>query len=304
MDLDVRRLRVLREVALRGTIASAAASLGFTPSAISQQLSALERETGTALLERAGRGLRLTDAGRLLVERTEPVLTALEQAAGALESARASVAGEVRLSSIASVAAPVVIPMVVQLAAEYPELDVTVHDFEVADAMRELRLGGLDIVVAHEYEHARIPADPDIVRVELFSEEMLVAAPTGRFRGPVALRELAGETWAAEPAPSSCGRAVREACRAAGFEPDVRFNSTEFGVVLTAVAAGAVSLLPQLAVVGVPSGVDVLAVTDVHTRRMVFAAHRQGSASRPSVRLVLDRLRAGAAALSDTLVAS
>ena len=97
MDLDVRRLRLLREVALRGTIAAAADALGFTPSAVSQQLSTLERESATALLERSGRTVRLTDAGRLLVERTGPVLVALEEAQAALEASRREVGGGLRV---------------------------------------------------------------------------------------------------------------------------------------------------------------------------------------------------------------
>src|SRR3954453_7347357 len=115
MDLDVRRLRVLREVALRGTVAAAANALGYPASAVSQQLSALERESRTALLERAGRGVRLTDAGRLLVERTEPILAALEHAAGALEASSGTVSGHVRISAMASVAAPLVLPVVTSL---------------------------------------------------------------------------------------------------------------------------------------------------------------------------------------------
>src|SRR5262249_14559526 len=99
MDLDARRLRVLREVAVRGTVTAAADSLGFTPSAISQQLSALERETGVVLLERAGRRVRLTDAGQVLVQRTEPVLAALEEAQAALEESRDSIAGGMRIAA-------------------------------------------------------------------------------------------------------------------------------------------------------------------------------------------------------------
>jgi DNA-binding transcriptional LysR family regulator len=294
MELDVRRLRVLREVALRGTVAAAAEGLGFTPSAISQQLTALERESGTVLFERAGRKLRLTDAGRILVARTEPVLAALEEAASALEAAKVTVAGDLRVSALPSVARVLVIPVIRQLSRDHPDLHITMLDYELDAALNMLRLADLDVVVGHEYDHARLEATPDVIRVELFAEEMFVAATKGRFSGPVPLADLATSTWAAEPPDSSCGQAVRDACRSAGFEPDVRFNSTEFAVVLAAVAEGAVSLLPRLAFVDAPKSVEALQVADLQTRRHIFVAYRPGTESRPSVAALIERLTDGA----------
>ena len=295
MELDVRRLRVLREVALRGTITAAAGALGFTPSAISQQLTALERESGTVLLERAGRRVRLTFAGQSLVEQAARVLTALEEAQAALERARAAVGGELRVAASGSVAQALVLPVAAELSAEYPLLHLTVAEHDPGDGLRELRLGGLDVVVAHEYDHDQRKPEPDLVRFELLTEEMLVAAPAGRFAGPVALADLAAEIWAAEPAANTCGRAVRVACRRAGFEPDIRYVSGETGVVLAAVqAAGAVALVPRLGLSGLPPGIEILPVADAAVRRRVFAAHRPGSAGRPSVALLLARLRAAA----------
>ncbi len=291
MDLDVRRLRVLREVALRGTITAAAQSLGYTPSAISQQLSALERESGTVLLERVGRRVRLTEAGQLLVSRTEPVLAALEEAKAALEESRDTIAGDLRVAASGSVAAALVIPVAAGLTSGHPGLRVTVHERETDEGLRDLRLGALDAVVAHEYDHDRLRPEPEIVRVELFAEDMLVAAPAGRFAGPVNLADLKGEVWAAEPPTSTCGRAARAACRAAGFEPDIRYVSSEAGGVLAAVQAGAVSLLPRLGLARPPAGVDALPVAGHGARRIVFAAHRHGSASRPGIALLLARLR-------------
>jgi DNA-binding transcriptional LysR family regulator len=295
MDLDIRRLRVLREVALRGTIVAAADSLGFTPSAISQQLSALERESGSVLLERTGRRVRLTDAGQVLVERTEPVLVALEEAKAALEESRTTVAGDLRVAASGSLARAFVVPTVASVAQEYPQLKITLLEYEADDSLRELRLGQLDIVVTHEYDHERRPPEPELVRVDLFAEDMLVAAPAGLFDGPVALADLKGEIWAADPPSNSCGRAVRSACRAVGFEPDVRYNSNEYSVLLAAVVhGGAVALMPRLGLAGAPAGVDVLSVADLPTRRLVFAARRRGDPPRPGVTTVLDHLQAAA----------
>jgi molybdate transport repressor ModE-like protein len=294
MNLDPRRLRVLREVALRGTITAAADALGYTPSAISQQLSALERESETRLVERAGRRVRLTEAGELLVARTEAVLTALEEAQAALERWRETIGGDLRVAAAGSVARELVIPVAAALAGEHPDLRLTVRESEPDAAMVALRLGELDVAVVHEYDLERRPAPEEVERVELFTEEMRLAAGAGRFAEPVELTDLASEVWAAEPPESSCGRALRTACRVAGFEPDVRYVSTENGGVLSAVArAGAVTLLPGLGLREAPPGVEVVAVRDT-PRRTIFAARRRGDPVRPSVALMIERLQAAA----------
>jgi molybdate transport repressor ModE-like protein len=298
MELDIRRLRILREVALRGTVTAAAGSLGFTPSAVSQQLSALERESGVTLLERAGRRVRLTDAGQVLVQRTEPVLAALEEAQAALEESRDSIAGELRIAAAGSIARALVIPMAARIAAARPALRATVLECETGDAMRELLLGHLDLVVAHEYSGSGSKPPDGAARVDLFTEDMCVAAPAGQCAAPVELAALAGAVWAAEPPQSTCGQATRAACRAAGFDPDIRYVSSEPGVLLSAVrCAGAVALLPRLAVAEPPPGVDVLPVAGAGIRRLVYAAHRRGSANRPGIALVLAGLKAAAAEL-------
>jgi len=299
MELDVRRLRVLREVALCGTVTAAAESLGFTPSAVSQQLSALERESGVTLLERAGRRVRLTDAGQVLVRHTEPVLAALEEAQAALEESRDSIAGEMRLAAAGSIARALVIPVVARITAARPALRATVLECETGDSVRELLLGHLDVVVAHEYSGSESGQPPDgAVRVDLFTEDMCVAVRAGRHAARVDLATLAGAVWAAEPPQSTCGRATRAGCRAAGFDPDIRYVSSDPGVLLSAVrCAGAVALLPRLAVAEPPPGVDVLPVAGAGIRRLVYATHRRGSAGRPGIALVLASLSAAAAEL-------
>src|SRR5579859_4294638 len=280
MELDVRRLRILREVALRGTVTAAAQSLGFTPSAVSQQLSALERESGATLLERAGRRVRLTDVGQVLVQRTEPVLAALEDAQAAVEEARDSITGELRVAAAGSVARALVVPVVARLAGALPALRVTELECETGDSARELRLGHLDVVIAHEYSGGQDQPSPEgTARVDLFTEDVCIAAPAGRHAAPVDLTALAGAVWAAEPAQSTCGRATRAACRAAGFDPDIRYISSEPGVLLAAVrCAGAVALLPRLTVERAPPEVDVLPVANAGIRRLVYASYRRGSA--------------------------
>jgi DNA-binding transcriptional LysR family regulator len=298
MNLDPRRLRVLREVALRGTITAAADALGYTPSAISQQLSALARASEPRLVERAGRRVRLTEAGELLVARTEPVLTALEEAQAALERWRETIGGDLRVAAAGSVARELVIPVAAELAGEHADLRVTVRESEPDGAMVALRLGELDVAVVHEYDLERRPAPEEIERVELFTEEMRLAAGTGRFGEPVELGALAGEVWAAEPAETSCGRALRTACRAAGFEPDVRHRANDVALLLQMAADGhGVTLVPALGQPESHPGVAIRPVAGPDLERRLFAAVRRGTARRPALAATLDALRARAAAI-------
>jgi molybdate transport repressor ModE-like protein len=291
MSIDVRRLRLLSEVAHRGTIAAAAEALAFTPSAVSQQLSTLEREVGAPLLERTGRGVRLTEEGWLLVRHGDAVFAELERAEAALEATRRSVAGRLRVAAFSSVTSAVLAPTVARLSQRHPDLEVSLVESDPGVALRDLRLAELDLVVAHEYDHLLVPHDPDIHRRDLFDEDMLVAAPPGRFAPgrPVSLGDLAGETWAASSIRTDCGKAVREACRGAGFEPDIRFEFTEFAVVLQLVAAGlAVALLPQLAFSEYDHGYEVHPLSDGGFKRRIFTATRLGNRERPAVVAFLD----------------
>jgi molybdate transport repressor ModE-like protein len=306
MTLDVRRLRLLREVALRGTISAAAEALSFTASAVSQQLTTLEREAGAELLERNGRGVRLTDAGSMLVSRAESILAELERAESDLEELRTTVAGRIRVAAFPSVTAAVLAPAFAALAERHPGLTVTHSELEPEHALREVKLGELDLVVAHEYEHMLQPPDPTLERTDLFVEDMLWAVPQGLVPAgqPLALTDLCDEPWIAAPPWSECGRAEREACLQVGFEPDVRCFSNEFGVMLALVGAGlGVSLLPALAFPAPPAagqagqaGWEVHRMAGQVLRRRVFAAHRGGSRERPSLLALLEAIRAAACA--------
>ena len=149
--LDVRRLRVLRELAARGTIAATADALGYTAPAVSQQLAALEREAGVALLERNGRTRRLTPAGEELVQRTEGILRELEAAEAALERTTTQVAGVLRAAGFASAHRILLPRAIATLAQRHPDLRVTTRDMEPEDSLPALKLGELDVAIAQEY---------------------------------------------------------------------------------------------------------------------------------------------------------
>src|SRR5829696_7325726 len=165
--LDVRRLRVLREFANRGTIAATADALGYTPPAVSQQLAALEREAGVDLLERSGRTRRLTPAGTELVARTEAVLRELEAAEAALARQRDSVAGVLRVAAFPSAHRALLPPAIGRLAREHPELQVHTRELEPEDSIPLLKLGELDLVIAQEYPFAPQTADAALERTPL-----------------------------------------------------------------------------------------------------------------------------------------
>src|SRR5215470_16040986 len=178
--LDVRRLRVLREVAARGTIAAAARSLAYTPSAVSQQLSALEREAGVALLDRGGGRIALTEAGRGLVRRTEAILDDLEAAEAELEATATEVGGTVRVACFPSAARALLAPAFAALRARHPLLDARLVELEPEASLPALRMGEVDVAVSHE--NARHPArgESRLRREDLLEEPLLVALREGR----------------------------------------------------------------------------------------------------------------------------
>jgi DNA-binding transcriptional LysR family regulator len=296
--LDVRRLRVLREVAARGTIAAAARSLAYTPSAVSQQLTALEREAGVALLDRGGGRIALTEAGRGLVRRTEGILDDLEAAEAELEATAALVGGTVRIACFPSAARALLAPALAALRARHPLLDARLEELEPEASLPALRMGEVDVAISHE--NARHPprTEERLQRDDLFEEPLLVALPEGHpalrghATGPVSLATLAGERWIATPPGSACHALLEDACAQVGFVPTIAYRTNDFGVISTFVAAGlGVGLMPTLAQSSFGEGVVLRPVGDAHAARRIYVAARRGTAQRPAVNAVLDALR-------------
>ena len=198
--LDLRRLRLLREVHARGTVHAAAASLGYSASAVSQQLTVLEREAGAPLLEKVGRNVRVTAAGMVLLRHADSLLAAVEAAEAELaEVAAGRLAGVVRIAAFQSALLRVVAPAVRVLAESHPDLRVEVTEAEVEQSVPALRLQHLDLVVGDEYDDQPRAVHDDLQRELLLSEAISVVLPAdhpaaGRER--VALRELSSVPWA------------------------------------------------------------------------------------------------------------
>jgi DNA-binding transcriptional LysR family regulator len=290
--LEVRRLRILREVAVRGTIRAAAEALHLTGPAVSQQLAALEREAGVTLLEREGRSVRLTAAALTLVAHAETILAQLEAAEADLAAGEGRFGGELRLGAFPSFAVRLG-PLVRDLAQAMPHVRIGVRELEPEAALDRLRVGELDVAVAHEYDHVPRRGDDSLHATSLFSEPLLLALPAGHplAGGPVALADLAGHPgWIAPPEGLTCHQEVLRMCAAAGFAPRIASLAYGYDVTLALVAAGGVALVPELAVAAAPDGVVLREPSDVAGRRHVFAAVRRGSAHRPSIARALDGL--------------
>ena len=291
--LDVRRLRVLRELAARGTIAATADALGYTAPAVSQQLAALEREAGVALLERNGRRRRLTPAGEELVARTEGILRELEAAEAALERTTTQVAGVLRCAAFASAHRALLPRAIAALTARHPDLQVVTRDMEPEESLPALKLGELDLALAQEYAFAPNPPDPALERTELLDDPVRVALPAGHSLAAakrVDLAALDAEPWIAGREGSFCHLVVVHSTRNAGYEPRLAHITNDFDVAYALVAAGAgVGLVPDLAGPP-PPGVVVRPVAGAPPSRRIYAAVRAGSSERPAVAAMLAAL--------------
>jgi DNA-binding transcriptional LysR family regulator len=295
MDITMQQLRMLREVAKCKTIAAAAESLGYTASAVSQQLANLERSTGVAVLERVGRNVRLTDAGRELVRHAGDLLAGMELARVALERVNSEVRGELEVTIYESVAATLLPPLLARLAQRYPDLRLRTRQADPDKAIEALAMGDLDLAFAIDYPHAPAPPHPEVVRYSVLDDRFhLVVAHDDPLREPVvSLAGLAHRPFIASPPDLSCGRCVVMACRKAGFEPDIVHQLDDYPTALHLVAAGqGVALVPDLGLVWMPAGVRTIEL-DPPLSRTVQLAYRRTSAERPSVaavRMTLDEL--------------
>src|SRR3954465_9714690 len=228
--LDLRRLRLLRELEERGTLWAVASALGYSPSAVSQQLAVLEKEVGVPLLEKAGRGVRLTDAGPLLSHHAGVLLSAAEAARSDLASLSGEVRGTVRAGGLQSATRRVLIPAVARMQVEHPQVRVEISELELEQALPELRLGALDLVVSDEYAGHPRPRPAGLTFEPLHEEPLRLVLPAAHpcagHGGPAALAPLGEDVWAASAPGTGHHALVVGPCRSlGGYEPDLRHRS-------------------------------------------------------------------------------
>ncbi|WP_326686253.1 MULTISPECIES: LysR substrate-binding domain-containing protein [unclassified Streptomyces] len=316
MELSLNRLRMLRELARCGTLTEAAAALHYTPSAVSQQLAALEREVCVPLLEHVGRRVRLTETGRVLAQHAEEILAAEERARIALEQARETLTADLTVGVLATLAGTLVPPTLATLAERHPGVRVKTREVVPEETQSAVRDGDLDLAFVLDYPAAPGSAVRDsalectligVEQLHLVAPHGSLGAPTDprgsaerpppaaalpRHTGedrtvsgaPVELADLAECSWVASGTDTEFGRALLSVCRAAGFTPHIAHQIDEQSTAMAMVAMGlGVTLVAELALPLRPVGVDVFPFREP-IRRRITVIRRTSTRDRPSER--------------------
>lgn len=297
--LDVRRMVLLRELAARGTLAAVAEALSFSPSAVSQQLSQLEREAGVPLLRRAGRRVQLTPQGEVLVAAAGEVLDVLERAEAELAASATTVRGRVRVAVFQSAALALVPRALRTVAAEHPDVRVEVVQREPEAALQETWARDFDMVVAEQYpSHAAVHL-PGLVRHDLTSDALRLALPpppgssssgSSAQSSPGSLADARTAAWVMEPRGTASRHFAEQVCRTAGFEPDVRYETADLQAQIRLVESGnAVTVLPDLVWTGRTPTCRLVDLPGA-PRRSIFTAQRVAGQDFPAARAFRDAL--------------
>ncbi|WP_328612960.1 LysR family transcriptional regulator [Amycolatopsis sp. NBC_00355] len=300
--MDLGRLRTLREFADRGSVTAAARALHCTPSAVSQQLRALQGEVGLPLTEPAGRGLRLTDAGRALVARADEVLAALERAESELDTYRSAPRGRVRVAIFQS-AGLMLLPGLLTRIAGHDGLEIDVRDVDMTPPEVPGLVADYDVVVAHRDEHAPEFDQDRLDVVPLLREPLDVALPAGHRlanRRRVELPELADERWISVDFGFPVDDVLRSLTVRTGVRPVVVQRINDFRITERLVAAGhGIALLPRYTMdTRRGSGLVGRPLAGIRAARLVEAVCRTGALQRPAVAQVIEELRAEVAQLT------
>jgi len=325
--LDVRRLRLLVELSQRGTLAAVADALSYSPSSMSQQLDQLAREAGVPLLEPAGRRVRLTPQALLLVEHARVVLDRLERAESDVAASLTTITGTVRVAVFQSAAHALMPDALARLARTHPELRVELVERPPEQGLFDTVARDADLVIAEQYPGHTRPHHEGLDRVRLASDPIRLALPpvtdASGGRGPEAsaaladvvdadpgsspeadrealahLRSAARLPWVMEPEGSAARQWALQQCRAAGFEPDVRYVTTDLVAHIRLVRTGnAAALLPDLVWAGDAPSVRLHDLPGRPSRE-IFTATRLAAAERPGVIAVREALRATASVVT------
>jgi DNA-binding transcriptional LysR family regulator len=300
--LDLHRLRLLLEFEQRGTIAATAAALGYTPSAVSQQLAALEREAGAALLDRTPRTAELTEAGRQLAARAAEILALIEAAEADL--AAPEPAGRVAISAFPS-AAVAFAPALTRTARAHPGLSLLLRQTQGGEeVLRMIRAGRVDVAIVDDWSGRLASEQPAAIRCyPLITDPLVLVVPRGHraadLREPVALRQLRDEHWLAPPAGEASRRAVDRVLSAAGGVSESPSEFEGLATILTLVARGiGIALLPRLTLAAGDARVAVRELPGASPARDLYAVARESAVRRPSVAVIIRALTSAARSLA------
>jgi DNA-binding transcriptional LysR family regulator len=295
--LDVTRLRVLDAVARNGSVTAAAKELHYSQPSVSHHLARLERETGAQLLQRVGRGVRLTQAGQLLADRASEIIGRIDAADAELSAHVGLTTGRVRLAGYASAIGSLVPRALAALATRHPDLQVTLTDTHPPDALTLLRAGRVDVAVIFRYDETE--PEPDGVRLHHLLDDPLYLLSTGRIRGLAGLRDA---TWIA--GCERCRSHLLSLCADQGFEPRIGYTSDDMVAMQALVAAGlGVTTLPGLALRA--HRVNGIVATELpESPRHVYAATYGEPPDPPATAALLAALAEAATSASSSAVTS
>ena len=293
--LDVRRMRVLREVAQHGSFSAAAEALSFTQSAVSQQIAALEREAGTTLVERSVRGIRLTDAGRALVRHTDAILGHLAEAEAELEAIAGLRGGRLRMASFESAGATLMPLAIATFKQRHPAVELSLALAEPDDSVPRLKSGELELALSFGADAIQTPDDGSVERVHLLDDPLYLALapdhPLARKRH-VRLVDLAGDPWIEGTPSCACSAMLRRACERAGFTPHIAFESDDYAAIQGFVAAGVgVALIAELALTTVRDDIVIRSLGRETPIRRIHAAVLAGGYRSPATAAMLEILQ-------------
>ncbi|MFI7240324.1 LysR substrate-binding domain-containing protein [Streptomyces cyaneofuscatus] len=297
--LDLSRLRALHAVSVHGSVAGAATALGYTPSAVSQQITKLERETRTTLLERRGRGVSLTEEALHLVDAAQQLLAIVERTETVLEERRGLPTGRLTIGAFASAARGLLPGVLAELGRDHPALDVRLDEVDPHLSVDLVAKGVIDLAVAHDWDIAPLPAPDGLAQAVIGLDRCDLLVPAGHLlagRAAVRRAELARERWICQPPGTVCHDWLTRTLRTAGYEPDIRHRAEENHTQLALVAAGlGIAMIPRLGRGVLPAGVVAVRLDPVPERRL-YALWRTEAARRPAITAAVSALQAHGAA--------
>ncbi|WP_330295248.1 LysR family transcriptional regulator [Streptomyces sp. NBC_00503] len=298
--LNLERLRTLDALARHGSVSGAADGLHVTTSAVSQQMAKLEREVGQPLLAKSGRGVRLTDAGRLLADHAARIISQVELAQADVEARRGRAVGELRIGAFPTAMRGLLPPVLAALRVDHPELRPRVREQEPGEGMAAVVRGDLDLALAIDWHNKRMPVPGELTRMHLLDDSVDIAVPAGHplaDRAEVSLAEFREDDWISWNEGQFCHEWLVHTLRGTGIEPRIAHIAEEHHTQLAFVEAGlGVCVAPRLGRGPVPDGVRLLPVSDT-VRRHVYAVWRADADRRPSIRAAVEALRQTAASL-------